>query len=58
MSRWLIALSVSLFTEDILKHDYIAPNVPYSIKGCADLIEAKEIGLKACDKQREKIEGM
>lgn len=58
MSRWLIALSALSFTEDILKHDYIAPNLSYSIKKGADLSEALEVGLRVCDEQRGKVEGM
>lgn len=34
------------------------PNVPYSIKEGADLSEAVEVGLKACDEQMDKTEGM
>lgn len=36
---------------DIIKLSRITPNVPYSIKKGADLSEAREVGLKACDKQ-------
>lgn len=32
-----------------LKHDGMEPNVPHSIKDGADLNEAIEVGLKACD---------
>lgn len=32
-----------------LKRDGMKPNVPYSIKKGADLSEAVEVGLKACD---------
>ena len=32
-----------------LKQAGLTPNVPYSIKKDADLSEAKEVGLKACD---------
>lgn len=32
-----------------LKRDGMKPNVPYSIKEGADLNEAVEVGLKACD---------
>jgi len=34
---------------DIIKLSRITPNVPYSIKKGADLSEAVEVGLKACD---------
>ena len=34
---------------DIIKLSRITPNVPYSIKKDADLSEAREVGLKACD---------
>ena len=33
-----------------LKKDGMIPNVPYSIKESADLSEAVEVGLKACDR--------
>jgi len=33
-----------------LKRDCMKPNVPYSIKKGADLSEAVEVGLKACDR--------
>lgn len=36
-----------------LKKDDMIPNVPYSIKKDADLSEAIEVGLKACDEQRD-----
>lgn len=36
-----------------LKRDGMKPNVPYSIKKGADLSEAVEVGLKACDEQRD-----
>ena len=38
-----------------LKKDGLIPNVPYSIKKDADLSEAVEVGLKACDEMHEKI---
>ena len=34
---------------DALKRDGMEPNVPYSIKEGADLSEAVEVGLKACN---------
>lgn len=34
---------------DALKRDGMKPNVPYSIKKGADLSEAVEVGLRACD---------
>ena len=34
---------------DALKRDGMEPNVPYSIKEGADLSEAAEVGLKACN---------
>ena len=36
-----------------LKQARIAPNVPHSIKDGADLSEAIQTGLQACDEQRE-----
>lgn len=36
-----------------LKHDGMKPNVPYSIKKGADLSDAVEVGLRACDEQRD-----
>ena len=36
---------------DIIKLSRITPNVPYSIKKGADLSEAREVGLRACDEQ-------
>ena len=41
-----------------LKQAGLVPNVPYSIKKGADLSEAVEAGLKACDEQMDKTEGM
>ena len=41
-----------------LKQAGLVPNVPYSIKKGADLSEAREVGLKACDEQSDKIEGI
>ena len=43
---------------DALNRDGMKPNVPYSIKKGADLSEAVEVGLKACDEQMDKTEGM
>lgn len=40
---------------NILKLIGIAPNVPYSIKKGADLSEARDIGLRVCDEQKDKI---
>ena len=34
-----------------LKQAGLVPNVPYSIKKGADLSEAREVGLKACDER-------
>lgn len=36
-----------------LKQADMIPNVPYSIKKGADLSEAREVGLKACDEMYE-----
>ena len=41
-----------------LKRDGMKPNVPYSIKQGADLSEAIEVGLRACDEKMDKIEGV
>lgn len=38
-----------------LKRDGMKPNVPYSIKEGADLSEAVEVGLKACDEEQAKL---
>lgn len=38
-----------------LKRDGMKPNVPYSIKEGADLSEAVEVGLKACDEYMEDV---
>lgn len=38
-----------------LKQAGLTPNVPYSIKKGADLSEAREIGLKVCNKSPEDI---
>lgn len=38
-----------------LKQAGLVPNVPYSIKKGADLSEAREIGLRVCDEQRDKL---
>ena len=35
---------------DIIKLSRTTPNVPYSVKKGADLSEAREVGLKVCDK--------
>lgn len=43
---------------DIIKLSRITPNVPYSVKKGADLSEAREVGLRVCDEQRNKIEGI
>ena len=43
---------------DIIKLSRITPNVPYSIKKGADLSEAREVGLRACDEQRDKTESV
>lgn len=36
-----------------LKRDGMAPNVPYSIKNGADLSEAIEVGLEACNEYKK-----
>ena len=41
-----------------LKQAGLVPNVPYSIKKGADLSEVREVGLKMCDEQRDKLEGV
>ncbi|OXL24642.1 hypothetical protein CAN34_05550 [Psychrobacter sp. DAB_AL32B] len=41
---------------NIIKVIGVTPNVPYSIKQGADLSEAREIGLKVCDEQRDMLE--
>ena len=41
-----------------LKKAGLVPNVPYSIKKGADLSEVREVGLKMCDEQRDKLEGV
>ncbi len=38
-----------------LKHHGMEPNVPYSIKNGADLSDAVEVGLKACDEQEDRF---
>lgn len=40
---------------EALKRNGMKPNVPYSIKKGADLSEAIEVGLRACDEQRDQI---
>ena len=39
-----------------LKQAGMTPNVPYSIKKGADLNEAREMGLKECDKRMYRLE--
>ena len=41
---------------NILKLTGITPNVPYSIKKGADMSEAREVGLRACDEFQSHIE--
>ncbi|KAA0916003.1 hypothetical protein FQ084_04420 [Psychrobacter sp. ANT_WB68] len=43
---------------EAVKHGGMTPNVPYSVKKGADLSEAREVGLRVCDEQMDKIEGM
>lgn len=38
---------------EVLKQSGLTANVPYSIKKGADLIEAREVGLRVCDEQIE-----
>ena len=42
---------------NILKVSGITSNVPYSIKKGIDLSEAREVGLRVCDEQRDLVEG-
>ncbi|SLJ84463.1 hypothetical protein [Psychrobacter sp. DAB_AL43B] len=41
-----------------IKLSGITPNVPYRVKTGVDLSEAREIGLRVCDEQLDKIEGV
>lgn len=43
---------------NIIKLSRITPNVPYRVKAGMDLSEARKIGLKVCDEQRDKLEGV
>ena len=43
--------------DESLKRDGMIPNVPYRVKTGMDLSEAREVGLRVCGEQRDKIEG-